>query len=288
MRLSVLCALVGALWGIVIGVAVAVAIVALGAGISWIFLFGDDPWPAAVNWVLPLLGAVGGVAVLAGAIVIGWLFGRRAERRPPAETATTRRWARALLALALATIAAGGALAVTAERRETARRDAAVHQKDRFAALLAERQTVHAITVDQQGQEGALRVSVTTRGGLDGAYALDWAVRETAYKKVLDEGHSTHQLTTGANTIAFAMRLLDLARSYHQRVLGGRAAEVLVDEDFRLELTLTPLLDEAARASLPSHERHNLDLGDSPLVDTARTDFRVRFEIHGDRVTLTR
>lgn len=37
------------------------------AGIAWIFLFGDDPWPRWSEIVIPLValaGAVGGAAVL--------------------------------------------------------------------------------------------------------------------------------------------------------------------------------------------------------------------------------
>lgn len=288
MRLSVLCAWVGAAWGLVFGVAAALAVMALGAGVSWLFLFGDDPWPPALAWLLPALGAVSGVAVLAGGIAAGLAFGRRAERRPPAEAAAIRRWARALLALALLTIAAGGALALAGERREADRREAAARGQGDFAALVSGRQVLGAVTVEREGRDGGLRVSLEVRGRLGGRYELSWAVRETAYRKVLAEGRLVRHLAAGGNRLAFSLDLLALARSYHREVLGGRAAAVLVDEDFRLELALTPLLDEAARAALPPHERQNLALGESPLMDRARVSFPVRFEIRGGEVTLPR
>jgi len=38
------------------------------AGIAWIFLFGDDPWPRWSEIVIPLVALVGAVA---GALILG-------------------------------------------------------------------------------------------------------------------------------------------------------------------------------------------------------------------------
>jgi hypothetical protein len=38
------------------------------AGIAWLYLFGDDPWPAWSEIVIPLIA-------LAGAVAGGWMAG---------------------------------------------------------------------------------------------------------------------------------------------------------------------------------------------------------------------
>jgi hypothetical protein len=57
----------------------AFVVVAAGAGVFWLFVFGDDPWPASANTVLM------GVAVIASAltwialVAAGYRFGRHRE-----------------------------------------------------------------------------------------------------------------------------------------------------------------------------------------------------------------
>ena len=52
MRLRTLYVLVGLVLGGFAGLAVMIQVFALAAGVSWLYLFGDDPWPAHAEWVL--------------------------------------------------------------------------------------------------------------------------------------------------------------------------------------------------------------------------------------------
>ena len=47
-------------FGLAAGAVTAVAIIVIGSGIFWLFLFGDDPWPSVATTVLT------GTAYLAG------------------------------------------------------------------------------------------------------------------------------------------------------------------------------------------------------------------------------
>ena len=63
--LTVLAALIGG-WG---------GLIAIGggaAGIAWIFLFGDDPWPKWSEIVIPLVALAGAVAGAASFGLAAW------------------------------------------------------------------------------------------------------------------------------------------------------------------------------------------------------------------------
>ena len=70
----------GAVWGLVIGATAAVFTVAAAAGLFWLYLFGDEPWPDSVAWVLPALGLGVFLAALLGCVVVG-TAGRTSNRR---------------------------------------------------------------------------------------------------------------------------------------------------------------------------------------------------------------
>jgi formate-dependent nitrite reductase membrane component NrfD len=58
------------------------AVVGASAGVLWLFVFGDDPWPA---WSEPLLGALAlavGAAVATVLLWLAYLAGKRQEQRP--------------------------------------------------------------------------------------------------------------------------------------------------------------------------------------------------------------
>jgi len=59
--LTVIAALIGGWMG-------AIAVGGGAAGIAWLFLFGDDPWPRWSEIVIPLVALFGG-------LVGAWMFG---------------------------------------------------------------------------------------------------------------------------------------------------------------------------------------------------------------------
>jgi hypothetical protein len=74
-------ALAGTSWGLVLGVVAAVTAVAYALGFSWLFLFGDDPWPANIGWVYLAGGIAVFLAVFALFLGVGYRRGRRLEAR---------------------------------------------------------------------------------------------------------------------------------------------------------------------------------------------------------------
>ena len=63
MSLRSLYTLVGAAWGVVLGAPTAVMVSGYLLAAAWLFLFGDDPWPAH-SWLVLLPGPIAGIAIM--------------------------------------------------------------------------------------------------------------------------------------------------------------------------------------------------------------------------------
>ncbi len=129
-------------------------------------------------------------------------------------------------------------------------------------------------------------LELRTRGARGGAYGLTWVLVSSGFDEALAGGAAELTLEPGANRTSLAIDAWTIIERYHDLALGGRDVDVEVAEHFRLEATLTPVLNEAERARLPAHEAHNLTLGQSPLTDRATTEFDMQFRIGGPQYEL--
>ncbi|MEP7134671.1 MAG: hypothetical protein ABI904_07035 [Chloroflexota bacterium] len=68
--------------GFFIAAIISVVVFGAVAGVLWIFVFGDNPWPAAVGKIAPGLFALAFLAVWISLIAIGYVIGRRLEKDP--------------------------------------------------------------------------------------------------------------------------------------------------------------------------------------------------------------
>ncbi len=274
--LSRLYALVGLVWGLVLGAMAAWWTFAAAAGLSWLYLFGDEPWPAAVTWVLPAIAIAVGAGVVMVSVGLGFAYGRAQRRFGRVGHRTARGRALGLLALG---VLAGVALVwnvVAASHRQSEHREVARDAATWHGELLAARHVVTAIEVEAAGD--TVRFTVKTDGARDGDYVLRWTVRDKAYEKTLAEGVARYALEPGEGLLPLRVLSNELRETYRREILRGSNAGVLVDEDFSLEVTLEPALDGAELARLSAAERRNLELGYSDLPSTLAVDFPVRFE----------
>ncbi len=60
----------------------AVAVLGTAAGVLWLLVYGDDPWPASVNTALIALFAFTCVVALLGCLYIAYASGRKQEASP--------------------------------------------------------------------------------------------------------------------------------------------------------------------------------------------------------------
>lgn len=260
MRVRTLYMLAGASCGFVLGAFAALAAVSYGLGLSWLFLFGDDPWPENSGRVI--LG--GGIAVFAAVFLLliglGYRRGERLEARG-AGADDVRRGAWLIAgSFALALVAVGAvALKARAEQRAILVRAA---QDAAFAELHQRR---HEITDWlSERREEAVDVHLLLAGSRGGRYRLSWVLSDGLYGTELLRDSTDLDLRPGAREITLELESALVASRYRERVLAGKGG-VLVDDELPLRVTLEPLLSPAEAERLPSRERQNLSIGASAL-----------------------
>ena len=286
MRSSAIYALAGLVWGLLIGALAAWQVVAIAAGVSWLYLFGDEPWPETVDWLIPLLGILAFLAVLCACVAIGLRAGRRAER---AETSEARRQRvqgirlltlGLLLGIALATAAGARLVTQGDERARLARQNAW------FEALRAERQVLDSVALTRAARAMSYDLVVQSKGARGGAYRLTWFLRSRAYDVTLAEGATALVLETGANRRSLAIDAWPILVRYHEVALDYRDVDVEVAESFHLTVRLRPEFGPDELARMPSHEAHNLALGQSSLIAATTIEAPMRFRISGPEYEL--
>lgn len=262
MRLRSLYLLVGLVWGSLAGVAVAFEVFALAAGVSWLFLFGDSPWPAGVERYLLGIPLAAGLATLAAGLGVGYVVGRRAESAPAPQR--QRRRGRLLLLAGVALWLLVGVLAGWQAERQTAARATAAAEEAAFAELLRARHVIAGSSVADDGG-AVVHVVLDLAGTRSGAYRLAWRLDDTTYDATLSSGERHLDLDPEAPPLDLAFEPADIAERYRATVLEGRSDKVLVDGIFRLRLWLEPLLTDDERQALPAREIGNLERGLSEL-----------------------
>ena len=278
--------LTGVVWGLLLGAVGAVFTVAAGAGISWLYLFGDSSWPESVGLLLPALGLGVFAIVLLACAVLGLRAGQQATVASPEEAARRHASARRLCAagVLLALLLAGAAAVRLGGQEGT--REIATRRAAGFEVLQTERQRLTAVSVSRPPRPMSYDLNVRTHGVRGGAYGLTWALRSSGFKEALAGGAAELTLQPGDNRASLAIDAWEIIERYHDLALGGKDVDVEVAEAFHIEVTLTPVLGETERSELPVHEAHNLALGQSALSDRAVADFDMLFRIVGPQYDL--
>ncbi len=276
MRLRTLYALAGALWGLLAGLAIAFELAGLMAGISWLYLFGDDPWPDGAAWFVLAGPLAVGAGAFVGCTAFGFTYGRRQEAAPKPRAA--RRRAVRLLALGLGLWLALGFAAATYQGRERDSRMRSAEQEAAFEVLRGARRTVSAVTPLPE-QDGVIRVRIETGGTRDGGYLLAWRLEVPSYRVDLLAGELEVRLDAGDPEIELVLDVREIARRYRTEVLHDTQTRVLVDATLDLHLVLEPRLDAGERALLPPRELGNLDRGLSILRFEVRAGVPVALDL---------
>jgi len=273
LRTRTIWTLAGTSWGLLVGLAVSLETAAFLFGVGWLFVFGDDPWPAAAG---PAILATAIAAGLVPAFLLGWL-GRRlgiAFESEGRQRLRARRRGWTVLALAVVAVIVGVSAAMAGslrDRAERADRRAAEHQ----LVELSER--VHRINPTASRVEASfLRLAI--EGDREGAYTLEWTIRESVYDTELDAGARRLELPGESVVERVPIDVAAMREVYRATVLGGQGG-VLVEEDFEARFRLLPLLRPEEAGRLPDTALQGLRLGQSDLISEATVPVPVRFEI---------
>ena len=82
MKRRYLYALLFGIPGLFIALLISLGVVGAAAGLLWLYVFGDDPWPAAADAVLSTLAGLSFLLTWVGLMFIGYRVGRRLENDP--------------------------------------------------------------------------------------------------------------------------------------------------------------------------------------------------------------
>ena len=278
MRLRALGGLAGGACGLLLGGAAASGAAGILAGFAWIFVFGDDPWPAYAEPAIAIGALVVGASVLAGCAFAGYLVARGREGRPGEARLRRAAWGLIGLAGAVAATLILGAFLAPAPAPQAERPAGGPVRSEALARLDADRHRIRLVQI-AAGLEPPATVIVRSEGERRGAYRLNWRVRERVYGKVLLEGQRAIEIDASAHEEQFALDTGLLPARYNERVLNDRPGDVLVDEAFRFEAELIPILTPEETATLAAAERERLAAGILELAERAAADFPVRFTL---------
>ncbi len=280
MRVSVLYTAVGILWGILLAFAAATTVMVVGAGLSWLYLFGDDPWPDWSGKAIVATGFVAGIGVFVAVVVFGHRYGRavtEATRNSPRMAAQACKLGYGLLAVAVFTGGAIGAAGFYRSSEQTSQRAELAAGTERFEALLAERHRITGVDIYWPNDGGGFSATIRMEGVRAGDYRLVWRVRDGSFNHALVEKSHDLTLKAGAQATQVDFPASALIEAYRVKALNTTTADVLVEEAFRLEAELVPALGEGELAAIPEHERANLSKDESILTHKSTHEFPVRF-----------
>lgn len=269
----------GILWALLLGPLAALAVFGFAAGASWIWLYGDNDWPAGTQVALPLIGLAAGVAVAIACILLGARHGRQSEATTGAERIAQRRKARFLTAAPVVIAVLLGAKIWWDMRSYSRALTIAAQREANFVSLALDSQKITDASIALAG-DGMFHVHVQLAGQREGEYRLNWQVRSTSFHDALASGRQTIRLRQGNNGEETGFGLDQIAKAYRRHL--SKPGDVLVDETFHLRIAAEPVLSGADLERLPPGEKQRLKSGDSALRSTKIVDFPVRFFIHSD------
>lgn len=279
MRLRTLYLLAAGVLAVPVALAVAFQVLAWAAGFSWLFLFGDAPWPEGAQGYLIAVALAAGLATLAAGLLWGYLHGRGQEAGNQPERALRRGYV-LLLAGALVWLALGWLAVRHYERQDAERaRDAAAEAA--FRHLRDTRHVIASISLadDAPGEIEAILILAGTRRG---PYRLTWRLVDPSHGVALLEGARELLLDEGEALETLYLHTRAVALRYRETVLGGRDDPVQVDGAFRLELALEPELAAEERQALPKREIGNIERGYSQLRFETEASVRMALDLTRD------
>lgn len=280
MKIQTLYAVAGLIWGLVLGPDAGLFAARVMGSVVWLHQFDDGAWAA---WVIVPFGALIGLTVLFSCYQLGAAAGRRYDDTSEARLRHSKAVPWALLVLGVAVGVITVATIEDRQRAVVAYLDLQRAAAERLRALAGDihRITSHAVEWPGGGEDG--RIALSFRGKRNDDYRLQWHVLSQDGTKPLLGGSYTIRLGPEYKSTNIPVSASELANAYILQ-MKRPGAEVTVDEKFRLELELSPVLAKKDWATLPEDEATRLDDGDSILIRRARTEFQVRFALRGGQV----
>jgi hypothetical protein len=276
MRLRHQYLIVGMVWALLLAPLAALSVFAFAAGASWLWIYGDSDWPAGTSVVLPLIGFSAGIIVALVCVRLAGRYG--AAREEISVNAPRREQVKVILAgaIPIAMALLVGAKMWIDERHYSQEMALVAQRESHFAALAGNVQKISRISVAAEN-DGHFLAKVFLDGQAEGKYRLGWKIASASFSGSLLDGLRLVDLEPGNNETEIDISKIILAEGYAKHLSGSGA--VLVDEPFRLSVSLQPSLTTAEMQTIPPGEKKRLELGESPLQSQKTVNFPVKFAV---------
>jgi hypothetical protein len=235
-------------WGISLALLAAFGTAVTLLGFGWVFLYGDDPWPARfADVAIPVAATLAGTGAFFGVIAAAIHITRtRPQFAQRIQASYLLRWGGVLLPLLLV-----GGLVWSVMFGESDRASAESGAID-TAGPARHHLTESAWQLDRE--TGQLRIDMTAAGPAEGSYSLLWEAKASGLGKPLGVGSVREQLPAGAVHLLLMLDAGSLARRYAEGILS-RSEAVQIDVTLALELSLVPVglsgQEEPLRLKIP-------------------------------------
>lgn len=269
-------AIVGGIWGVILGPLAALLLTAAGMGLAGRVMQAAPMPPGALAWMVVLLSFFTGIGIGLACLLGGYVYGRNRERLMMAERAAARRHALGLLAAAALIVAIYAGNVSTQNWQYRRDMMGAAERETAVARLQAER---HDITdaVLASGQDGKIRLRLEVKGKRDGEYRVQWKVRDGAGGPLLLEAFSAQRLSARDKVVDVGVDMMAVGRAFRRTPAGGSGTGLVVERDLEFEAVLEPLLGPDERAMLSAEELRRAQGDQSRLRVVRRLSQTMRF-----------
>lgn len=279
MRLRQRYLLAGIFWALFLAPVVTYFVLGFVLGGLWLYVFGDNRWPASLEGIILIIASVVFASTAACCILCANRYGRKREIEADVDRPREHR---KVLLWGLAPIALITITTVFLWQRSVYQAEATAATQGRAAAftdLLNARHTIADLGVHRK-YGGDFEARIATSGGKAGPYSLFWQVNSKPYGEILSNEDKHIEVGHETGKVKFEVSIDELARRYRDTLLNGGG--VVVDEPFELVVTLQPAIDEEDIREWPELERYRWEQGETPLASSMKIDFPVFFRVGKD------
>ena len=217
MKLRVIYALTYGVYGFIIGFIVSFGLFALIAGVFWLFIFGDSPWPSWSFQLLNLLRVFTFAVFFIGSILLGIKRVKRLEGQEN-QDGIFRKALSGLIWAGIALVVFNVSIFVYSVREE--KKNAFAHrQEQQIVALLKNHREIDHIDISQV--ENGVDIAVYVPGPAEGKFFLELKLKGAGYvKEQIMELSQIVEILLPKQSFHFLIPFNRLAESYREQLLN--------------------------------------------------------------------
>lgn len=251
-RVRFLYAVAGGFFGAVAAAIVGYCAFFMGMSVCWLFIFGDSGWPAHTLTIIALIAVGAALSSLGLCVVRGYFYGKSVENQKSADPAAENKKALWVLVISIVFFASVTAAAfsyvVHFKKSAKIHSQAVQAQVSHTNAFLENRLKIFSVEAVLRTDLSGYDVTVRMAGRRSGRYTMSLIVEEMLYHRKLLNTRETAEM--GPETTRHYFVDYDkLIQAYHEQVFQRKPVRVRVQENFRLSVSLSPVLSDQERTS---------------------------------------